>query len=436
MTWATKEFKDIDLGDKRLNERAEKLAYRLGQTPSESIPNACKGWAETQSAYRFYSNDSVNWEKILEPHWQCSVQRMKKHAVVLNIQDTTELNFNGKQIEGLGPLSYEAQRGMYLHATYAITTDREPLGVMDAWMWSRQFRDDQGVRKGMNESTRWLEGYERVVEQALKLPDTRQVYVADREADILALFAKGHEQHYKADLLIRSRHNRSLPGGGKLWDQVQQSEALGQIHFTLAAGRNRKARKVTQSLRVKRVQLKGGIEVSCLIATEENAPSSVKPVQWKLLTNRPVHDLDEAVELIDWYRARWEIEMFFLVLKEGCKVQDLQLCKQERIKNALAMYMVVAWRINRMMRLGRCVPTLSAELVFEKDEWQAAYILNKKRPPEQVPDLRSVIRLVAILGGFLGRKGDGEPGVKVIWSGLDQISVFVEGIQFVRQEGL
>jgi hypothetical protein len=83
---------------------------------------------------------------------------MRGHAVVLNIQDTTELDFNGRTSDGLGPLSYESQRGMYLHPTYVVTPDREPLGVMDAWMWAREPNAGDGHRGGIKESERWIEG--------------------------------------------------------------------------------------------------------------------------------------------------------------------------------------------------------------------------------------------------------------------------------------
>lgn len=117
MSWAKEEFKTLDLGDARLDARAVLLAERLGNKPTESIPNACSGWAETQGAYRFLSNAKTEWQTLLQPHWACSEERMRSHAVVLNAQDTTELDFNGRQSAGLGPLSYEAQRGMYLHPT-------------------------------------------------------------------------------------------------------------------------------------------------------------------------------------------------------------------------------------------------------------------------------------------------------------------------------
>lgn len=123
----------------------------------------------------------------MEAHWQASEQRIAQHPVVLCLQDTTELDYNGQSIEGLGPLSYEAQRGLYLHPTYVVTPQREPLGVTNAWTWAREFKDKNGQRGGVLESTRWVESYERVAEQALRLPQTRHVCVADRESDIMAL---------------------------------------------------------------------------------------------------------------------------------------------------------------------------------------------------------------------------------------------------------
>ncbi|RNE89883.1 IS4 family transposase [Marichromatium sp. AB31] len=154
-----------------------------------------------------------------------------------------------------------------------------------------------------------------------------------------------------------------------------------------------------------------------------------------LLTNREVNDAESAAELIDWYRARWEIELFFRVLKEGCRVEALQLSEVERIEKALVLFLIIAWRITRLMRLGRTLPELDAELLFDRQEWQAAYILNRKKPPKRAPTLNTVIRLIATLGGFLGRKRDGEPGVKTLWIGLQQVREFCEAMQFVQELG-
>lgn len=437
MSWAADEFHALDLGDRRLNRRTVLLAERLAAQPMASIPAACGGWAETQAAYRLLGNDDIGWEDLLDPHVACTMQRMAAQPVALCIQDTTELDFNGQAIAGLGPLSYEAQRGMYLHPTYVVSGAREPLGVIDAWMWAREFKAEDGRRDGIVESVRWIEGYERIAERAADVPETRLVYVADREADIAALMARARDLGTPADWLLRSQHNRALPDGDKLWASVLATEPLGEIRFNLPARKGQKARPVHQQVRAKRVRIRVGrddtIEASCVIAREIDPPVGVKALEWRLLTNREAPDFEAAVQLIDWYRARWEIELFFHVLKNGCKVEALQLSTFERLERALMLFMVVSWRIARLMRLGRTCPDLEAELLFERDEWEAAFILNKRRPPKAAPPLNEVVRLVAALGGFLGRKCDGEPGVKTIWIGLQRVMEYAAGCQFERE---
>ncbi len=185
MGWAEEEFAGADLGDTRLNRRLIKLTERFADKPTASIPGACADWSETAATYRFFNQANnakrpLEWETVLTPHIERTADRMRQHPVVLCLQDTTELDFNGQGIEGLGPLSFEAQRGMYLHPTYVVTPEREPLGVTDAWMWARQARATDGRRPGTLESQRWIEGYERIAEAAATMLGTRFVYVGDR----------------------------------------------------------------------------------------------------------------------------------------------------------------------------------------------------------------------------------------------------------------
>lgn len=216
-----------------------------------------------------------------------------------------------------------------------------------------------------------------------------------------------------------------------------EGEPLGEIRFTLPSRQGQKAREVCQQVWLNRVGLanrqRGKIETTCLIAREINAPKGVKAIEWRLITNRNAESFEAAAELIDWYRTRWEIELFFHVLKNGCRVEALQLSTMERLELALALYRVVSWRIARLMRLGRTCPELNAELLFDRDEWQAAFILNKKKPPQTPPNLNEVVRLVAMLGGFLARKGDAEPGVKTIWLGLQRVMDFAAGLSYARE---
>ena len=441
MNWAAQEWATADLGDRRLNRRLIKVAQQLADQPTASIPGACGGWTETAGAYRLLGNERFDWRDVIEPHARCTMQRMGQQSLVLCLQDTTELDFNGQSIQGMGPLSYEAQRGMYLHPTYAVSPQREPLGLLDAWMWAREPRNAQGERGGISESVRWIEGYERLAERAQELPATRLMQVGDRESDMLDLMRCAQCLGWPVDLLVRSQHNRVLPDGQRLWDEVQACDALGEIEFTMAARPGRKARVVRQQLRVKRVRLgaagDSGVAMTCVIASESALPHGIpkgeKPVCWRLLTNRAITSLAEAVELIDWYRARWEVEMFFHVLKTGCRVEALQLASMPRIERALALFMVVSWRIAHLMRMGRTCPDLPAELMFDDDEIKAAYVLNKKPPPLARPSLNEVIRHVAMLGGFLARKGDGEPGVKTLWLGMQRVMDFAAGVRFMRE---
>lgn len=172
-----------------------------------------------------------------------------------------------------------------------------------------------------------------------------------------------------------------------------------------------------------------------IVAREIDAPAGVKPIEWRLLTNRNAASAAEVAELIDWYRARWEIEMLFNVLKNGCKVEGLQLGTIERIERALALYLVVAWRIAHLMRMGRTCPDLDARLFFDTDEIQAAYLLNKQLAPP-APRLNDVLRMVARAGGFLARKGDGEPGAKTIWEGLRDVRSSAHTIKTLCEMGM
>lgn len=177
---------------------------------------------------------------------------------------------------------------------------------------------------------------------------------------------------------------------------------------------------------MQRIELPAGkgktVAVTSIVAREFDAPAGIKPIEWRLLTNRVAVSLDDAIELIDGYRARWEIEMLFNILKNACRVEALQLSAIGRLERALALFMVVAWRIAHLMRLGRTAPDLDAELFFDPDEIRGAYQLTSVKQPAK-PSLNEVLRLIARLGGFLGRKSDGEPGVKTIWLGLKEVHV-------------
>ncbi|GGB55391.1 IS4 family transposase [Oceanisphaera marina] len=424
--WVEQEFATADLGDERLNQRLAKVVETLARQPGKSITAACRGWSETKATYRLLEQD-IGWDCLLQPHWDSTLARAAEHNTVLCLQDTTELDFNGRKAEGLGKLNYDARRGMYLHPTLMVTPERLPLGITDAWMWAR---DGQQPK----ESERWLEGYQRISELKQQLPDTRLVYVGDREADLFTLYQE-HTAFPNIDYLIRGKHNRKLADGRKLKEAVAAAPVLGEVSFTLPKGRKRPSRPVTLHIRATQVVLKQQqLPITVVLAEEQNAPAGATPISWMLLSNIQVETLSGAQELLNWYLCRWDIELFFKTLKSGCRVESMQLRSREKLERLLVLKMIVAWRVMYLMRLNRVVPELSCELVFDPEEWRIIYASTlRKTPPKDAPSLRTMLHLVASYGGYLGRKGDREPGLQTLWLGLERCHDMVRAIQETKE---
>lgn len=445
------ELGTIDLGDARLNRRARRLLQSLGDKPMPSIPAACGGWAETQAAYRLFDNPKVSADAVLAPHSQRTVERMGAHPRVLCIQDTSELDYTGKpSMQGLGPLNLELRRGLYLHPTLALTPDRLCLGLLDAYTWTREpgsLGQDKDPNRPLEdkESVRWVDGYRRVNELAETLGDTRLTYVADREADIFDLFVEAPCPETAADWLVRGQHNRVLADGRTLRQHLAAAPVLTETTFERPASHGVKARVVHQQIKALRLNLPAprrpdrqlpDVEVTALLATEPHPPAGEQPVEWLLLTNLPVDTPAQALEKLSWYLCRWQIEVFFRILKSGCRIEKLQLEKIERLEPALAFYMIIAWRVLFLTMLGRECPEMPCDVVFDTAEWHAVYIVSeRKAPPETPPTLDSMVRRIAGLGGFLNRKSDGFPGPQTLWIGLQRAADFVMAMAAQRELG-
>ena len=444
--WVVGETSSADLGDERLNRRLELVLRRLADQPEKSIPAASRGWGETQAAYRFFDNEKVTAQKVLSPHREATLQRVRQHAVVLCVEDTSELDFTSRpKTEGLGPLNYELTRGINIHPMIAVTPEGLCLGVLEFWRWVRDAGDHGGKDRQnrlsrpleQKESLRWVEGYKKVCGLKGEVGEAQMVYIADRDSDLFELFEAAASG--SAAWLIRAAQNRAVKGGGLLREKVGRSPCLGQVEFNLAPARGRSPRRVVQSLRATRVLLRppyrpdkklAPVEVTVILAREENPPAGEDPIEWLLLSSLPVKSFAEACEKIQWYLCRWQIEVYFHILKNGCKVEQLQLQSRERIEVALALYLIVAWRVLYLTRLGRTVPDLSCEVAFSPQEWRAAYLVSKRqKPPSDPPRLQEILTLVAGLGGYLARKGDGPPGPKTIWIGLQRVQDFALALE-------
>ena len=455
MDWVEQEFKSIDIGDKRLNKRATKVLKSFIGNPEQSIPSTFQSWSETKAVYRFFDNPSVTPKKLLKPHQVATLERIKAHPTVLLIEDTSSLNYSGQLArKDIGPLQQNNVRGLFIHPMLAVTPDRVCLGILSYEQWSRdELTEDAKFRKEkrraqpiyQKESYRWLKGYKKAEYLSKSFPDKNFVYIADREGDIYEIFQQSSKSTApnNAQWIIRSTYDRSVVDEdakkkrNKLRAMVKASQPIGQIKFTLPADKARKPREVTQTVYAKEVTLnapygkeqKGhaAVRVSVVIATEDNPPLGEDPIEWVLLTSMDVNTIESALTVIQYYLCRWQIELFFKILKSGCQIEKLQLNDEHRFNPCLTMYMVVAWRVLYLTMVGRTIPDGSCELVFEPNEWKTAYaVIHKKPPPKKPPTINSALKMIAQLGGFLARKSDGEPGNKVIWKGLQALHHYIQ----------
>lgn len=444
-SWVREELNEIDIGDTRLNERAMITLERLGAKPNESIPNAfLKGWAEIKAAYRFFDNEKVTAEKILAPHKQATIERIKQEKVVLLPQDTTQFHFDDADLKGIGPMSRGNEKGFLTHLSMAVTPSGINLGIISNKSWSRKelgkSKDKDKKQFEEKESYRWLEGLRIAHDVAQQVPKTQVVSVADREGDIYELYLALDEMQSKnLHYLARISHNRNLEDEPSdedtIWEKISQAELLGHIEIVTPRNSTKKSRAAILSLRASRMTLKPPkrersaalmpVEMTVILAEEENPPKGEKPIQWLLMTDLEVDTLEGAIEKLNWYVCRWTIEVYFRILKTGCRVEELQLEHFDRIQVCMSLYMIVAWRIQMLIKLGKELPDLPCDALFDDAEWKAAYIVKyQKEPPEKVPTLGEMCRIIAMFGGFIGRKSDGFPGPQTLWIGLQRVRDF------------
>ena len=232
----------------------ERLLGLLADKPGRSIPDACGSWADTMAAYRLFDNERVTMERILESHLDSAIGRMKEEPVVLCIGDTTEIDYTAMdETEGLGPLSKEYVHGLMLHPIIAVTPGRINLGVLDACLWARdektfgKKRSKKKKPEEERESYRWIYGYNQVCKLAERVPNTRLVYVTDREGDMTTLLAEA--QDGPVDIVIRSARNRNLEDDDKLWEHMNSLPSQGEMTFEMPSGPGRSARTVIQQVR-------------------------------------------------------------------------------------------------------------------------------------------------------------------------------------------
>ena len=332
-------------------------------------------------------------------------------------------------------------------------------GLFDVQCWARdpeeygQSAERAALPVEDKESRKWLVGYQTTATAQRRLPKTRIVNVADREADDFELFAFARSEKGNPELLVRATKPRKIesadPKTPNLWEYVKSLTCEGTVPLVVPRRGSRPRRETTLEVRFSKVtvrppkksRLKSPVKlwaVAVAVAvtvtvtkTESKAPAGIEPLEWLLLTTIPVTNLEEAAEKVSWYALRWRIEVFHRTLKSGCRIEDRQLGTAKSLEACLAVDMVVAWRVFLLTKLGRETPDAPCTVFFEDAEWKALVCFTNKSPREPTvpPTLNQATRMVATLGGFQGRKSDGELGSETLWRGLLRLDDITEATE-------
>jgi hypothetical protein len=437
--WSVREFEGLDLGDARLNRRLLTLAEAFGALPQAPINQASADWQDTKAAYAFFTNPHALPAEILLPHQQRMLERMAAHPLVVAIQDTTFLNYTHHPATlGLGSIGGH-QRGLVMHSTLAVTPDALPLGVLEQQIWART-DPEPGAKPAKQrpierkESHKWLTALRETV--TMTPSQIRLITVADREADIFEFLAEAED--LQAEYVIRAAQDRRLKGAVELlWAHMAKQQVVGSVTVEVPRRGSKPARRAELNVRVAHLTLQPPqrnasdpgiwlepLEVWALWLHEEKPPEGVEALDWLLLTNVAIETWQDATKRIGWYCLRPLIESWHKILKSGCTVEDCRLESAERLKPYLTLMGIIAWRLFWLTHINRQLPEASCTTILADHEWKALYTAIHRRAtlPATPPTVRQAIRWLAQLGGFLGRKGDGEPGITTIWRGWSRLA--------------
>ena len=444
--WAENELASVNLGDKRRDKRARSILATFARRPGGSVTGMAEDHAEVSAIYRFLRNDAVQPEALRAPLRDAALERLGDEKTVLVPQDTTCLNYTThRATTGMGPIGAgdgSKGYGMFVHSAIAISESGVPLGLLHQQSWSRSKqigRKHDRKRRPLEtkESFRWIQTA-RAVEAAVPA-DRRLIQLADREADFFEMFAEPRRDD--SFLLVRVYQNRRLEDDERLlWDKVAQLQPASTYEMLVHTSHTTTARKARLELRFGLVTIQPscdgvhdkGLEPITLTAIEVreiDAPKGAAAICWRLLPDLSVASDMAAKLYVQYYELRWLIERYHYVLKSGCEIEDSQLRSFEAIERLLALFSAVAMRLLWLTYSARKRPDAPCTVVFSDIEWKVLYRYHHEQPPpDEPPRLKDAVLWLAQTGGFLARKGDGEPGVKVLWRGLMRLQDIVVGV--------
>lgn len=428
------------LGHAARDKRLQQLGDGLARAPAQSFPQVFKEWAALKGAYRFFGNACVEPAAILSGHVGCTAARCRLEAFVLLVQDTTSLTLT-REVAGAGPVGPHGVQGLFVHTCLAVTgaEGHGVLGVLVQEAWAREGRRRKRKETGRKrkaracrESGRWADVALQASSQLGEAPGRplRVLHVFDREGDVFeALEMLDTLQDSFVVRAVRNRRLQTRDGAADyVEDAVARAPVLGTYALHVPPGPARTGREALLQVRacsvlllppLNRQRAGAALAVNVVLAEEVLPPEGEAPVRWLLLTREPVASLEGCLAVVHAYTARWRIEEFHMGLKTGCALERRELHEAQRVLRLLALCSVLAWGLLALRDAARASPSPPAAQLLNDVQLQLLSQLRPKLPAH--PSAYEALRALATLGGFIGRAGDGEPGWRTLWRGMQEL---------------
>jgi len=451
--WAQALFGDLKLGDPRRERRARRIVAAMAAHPLGSIPQAMGSWAAAKATYRFLASDNVWPDAMLGAAGRATARASTGQPVVICVQDTTALSFpRAPAMAGLGPVTNLDVPGLHVHSALAVSPGGQVLGLLGQQVWSRptgvstRRMSERQRPRSRRESAKWSRGLLQARGAFADQAKPRLIHVFDREGDITGVFADIGAAGEGA--VIRALHDRRvLDEHGAVVhaaDMIGAAPVLTHTQIEIRRRDGRPARRAQIEVRAQRLTLapaerkwKGPAPTLWLVEAREVAPPRGKAsLLWRLWSTEPAQTAAQALAVLDLYRLRWKIEEVHLVLKSGCRIEDLRLRSAARVHKALALLTPVAVRVVALRDLSRLSPRALCTRVLTDSEWRALWTQIHGSPPRartRPPTIGQATLWIGRLGGHLGRRGDGPPGVRTLWRGLRDLAALAALFDTLRQ---
>lgn len=448
--WAEQQFGSVDLGDRRRQRRAVKLAASIARHPAASLPDQTGRWAETKAGYRLLAQEAVTFEALSAAHWQATREAARVRETVLMVQDTSCLDYSShRSTPGLGAIGDGDGYGLMLHSTLAVDPrgPGEVLGLAYQMLFVREPTPEQETRTQRKERRResqiWLQS---VREVGAGGAPRRWVHVTDRYSDNFEFFETCRQT--QVDFLVRVAQDRRAALGhgaaaptGLLMQLARQLPGGGESVLTLRKRPTRKPREARLQVSWSPITLfapwltkdaTAPLSGWVVRVWEADPPADEEPIEWVLVTSVPVEDVSTALTVAHWYSLRWLVEEYHKCLKTGCSAEERQLEEVERLRACLALLAVTAVRLLQLKLWARDEPQRPAYQCAPASH--VAVLAAYRGRSTEAWTAREFWREVAKLGGFLGRKHDGDPGWQTIWRGWQKLDLMTLGASLVQSK--